>query len=237
MKIVNWMGYKWKSIKPDGGPFHPDNPHMWYDDSCVHVLTSGILALDAKYNPRQFLIDGKVYNPEIAIGLVSSTNAFSFGKFEACIRLPHGAWLWPAFWVSGAKTWPPEVDIFEGYSDKNSSYRNFQWKRPCTKYAVKTNGWKNVYPNQKQFGQQQHKAFKDPDSYHYFTMIWKPKEIKILFDSKEVRKFTDKKMLSQMADQGMRVLLNNGCRNDAKDLKAGYASSSMFVKSFVYTPG
>ena len=236
MKTITWMGYSWKTIKPDGGAFHADNPHMWYDDACVHTMTNGILSLDARYNPHKFTIDGKTYNPEIGVGLVTTVNKFSYGKFEVCLRLPRGNWLWPAFWLTGGKTWPPEIDVFEGYSNGKGSYEKFQWTRPCTKYAVRTNAWKGEYPKQKQFGAQQHKAFKNPDSYHYFTMIWKPKEVKLYFDSKEVRKFTDKKLLSQMADGGMHVILNNGCRNDAKDLKLGYAASSMFVKSFIYVP-
>lgn len=236
MKYISWSGFEWRTYKPDGGAFHPDNPHMWYDDNCVHVMTNGILSLDARYNPRTFLVDGKTYNPEIGVGLVCTKQTFSYGKFEACIRLPRGGWLWPAFWITGAKTWPPEVDIFEGYSNGSGSYRHFMWTKPCCKFAVKTNAWKNVYPKQKQFGQTQHKAFKDPDKYHYFTLEWKPNKIEILFDSHKVRTFDDKKMLNQMAEQGMKVLINTGCRNDAKNLKLGYQASSMFVKSFIYVP-
>lgn len=236
MKYLTWAGQEWRTYKPDGGPFHPDNPHMWYDDDCVNALADGTLSLDAKYNPKSFNFEGKIYTSEIGVGLVASRKTFYHGKFEACIKLPKGNWLWPAFWVTGAKTWPPEVDIFEGYSDGKGSYRHFMWTKPCCKFAVKTNGWKNVYPDQKQLGQTQHKAFKHPDKYHYFTMVWKPEKIELFYDSHKVRTFDDKKMLSQMNEQGMRVILNNGCRNEAKDLKQGYQPSSMLVKSFIYVP-
>ena len=236
MKTIRWSGYDWKTNKPDGGAFHADNPHMWYDDACVRVMTNGMLSLDARYNPHTFLMDGKTYTPEIAIGLVCTKQKFFHGKFEICAKLPQGNWLWPAFWLTGAKTWPPEIDVFEGYSDGKGSYRHFQWTKPCAKYAVKTNAWKNVYPKQKQLGPQQHKAFKNPDAYHWFTMEWRPNEIKLLINNHKVRTFDDKTLLKQMNEQGMYVLLNNGCRNNAKDLKPGYQSSSMFVKSFLYVP-
>ena len=236
MKTVNWMGYEWITKKPDGSDFHADNPHMWYWDECARVLTSGVLSLEARYNPKKFVVHGKEYNPEIGIGIVSTKKAFSYGKFEACLKLPQGNWLWPAFWMTGAKHWPPEIDVFEGYSNGSGSYFSYQFFKPCAHFAVRTNAWKGEYPKQKQFGAKQHKAFKRPEEYNYFTMIWEPKKVEIFFNSKLVRTFKDKKLLNQMADGGMKVILNNGCRNDAKNLKMGYVSSSMFVKSFIYEP-
>lgn len=235
MKTISWMGYNWVTKKPDGGEFHLDNPHMYYNDSCVRTAND-TMVLDAVYNPKRYVIDGKEYFPEIGIGLITSKTKFYQGKFEICAMLPHGQWNWPAFWLTGAKTWPPEIDIFEGYSNRNGSYRHFQWTKPCAKYAVRTNAWKNVAPNQKSFGQTQHKAFKHPENYNYFTCEWTKKDVKIFFNSHLVRKFDDKMMLSQMNDQGMYVILNNGCRNDAKGLDGNYSSSQFLVKYFIYEP-
>jgi len=236
-KVFSWAGFEWKTEKSPGVSFHEDNPHMWYNDDCARVQSDGLLCLNAKYMPKRYIDShGKECFPEIAVGLVKSRKVFWHGKYEVCCKLPQGKWLWPAFWVYGDKTWPPEIDIFEGYSDGKGSYRNFQWTRPCTKYAVKTNAWKGVYPDQKQFGGQQHKAMKDPGKYNYFTMLWTKNKVDILFNSKLVRTFDDKKLLSQMNEQGVHVLLNNGCCNDAKDLDASYKPSTFFVKSFIYDP-
>lgn len=45
------------------------------------------------------------------------TFAQKYGVFEARIRYPKGAGVWPAFWLlaAGSKQTPPEVDIFEAY--------------------------------------------------------------------------------------------------------------------------
>jgi len=45
------------------------------------------------------------------------TFAQKYGIFEARIRYPKGAGVWPAFWLlaEGSKQTPPEIDIFEAY--------------------------------------------------------------------------------------------------------------------------
>lgn len=236
-KVFKWSGFEWKTEKSPGVSYHEDNPHMWYNDDCARVLGDGTLCLDTKYMPKRYVDShGKECWPEIAVGMARSRQTFWHGKFEIYAKLPQGNWLWPAFWVSGDKTWPPEIDIFEGYSDGKGSYRSFQWTRPCTKYAVKTNAWKNVYPDHKQFGGQQHKAFKHPDKFNYFTMNWTPDKVEIFFNSKLVRTFDDGKLLRQMNEQGMHVLLNNGCCNDAKDLGPDYKPSQYLIRSFIYVP-
>jgi len=239
MKTMNWCGYAWKPRRMNDQEFQGNQQHQWFGEDCVSILADGTLALDARYNPKTFTEAGKQYTAEIECGCFTAKDTFFHGKFEICAKLPYGKWLWPAFWLTGAKTWPPEIDIFEGYSDGKKSYRAFQWSRPCTKYAVKTNAWKNVYPDHKQFGAQQHKATKDPDDkWNYFTMSWTPTYVKLYYNGKLVRTFEDMKLLDQMNEQGMRVILNNGCADDAdtKDLVPGYEPSTFLVKSFVYTP-
>ena len=45
-----------------------------------------------------------------------STTGYRYGWFEAKIKLPKGKNLWPAFWMWAWDSWPPEIDIFEGYT-------------------------------------------------------------------------------------------------------------------------
>lgn len=236
MKNIKWMGYNWKPRRMNDQEFQGNQQHQWFHEDCVSITNDGMLALGAEYCPKSFVEAGKQYTAEIKAGCCTSKNTFYHGKFEICCKLPKGKWLWPAFWLTGNKTWPPEIDIFEGYSNGSKSYFNFEWSTPFAWYAVKSNAWKNVYPDHKQFGAKQHKAMKDPFKWNYFTMEWRPDSVKIFFNSKLVREFDDKKLLSQMNEQGMRVIINNGCRDDAKskDLKSGYSSSVFLVKSFIY---
>ena len=53
---------------------------------------------------------------------MSCTNKFKHGTFEIEAKLPNGLNLWPAFWMWSWDTWPPEIDVFEGYSEKNPNY-------------------------------------------------------------------------------------------------------------------
>jgi beta-glucanase (GH16 family) len=54
---------------------------------------------------------------------VSNTTKFGYGYFEIEAKLPTGRNLWPAFWMWSFDSWPPEIDILEGYSSvKRPSY-------------------------------------------------------------------------------------------------------------------
>ena len=46
----------------------------------------------------------------------------SYGTYTWRISLPKGGGLWPALWLSGKYSWPPEIDLIEGYSNKKGSY-------------------------------------------------------------------------------------------------------------------
>ena len=38
-------------------------------------------------------------------------------------KLPYGDNLWPAFWMWSWDSWPPEIDIFEGYTNNKTTER------------------------------------------------------------------------------------------------------------------
>ena len=60
------------------------------------------------------------------VGLVSCTEKFGYGTFEIEAKLPKGQPnAWPAFWMWSFDSWPPEIDVFEAYSNKKGSY--FNW--------------------------------------------------------------------------------------------------------------
>jgi beta-glucanase (GH16 family) len=58
---------------------------------------------------------------------------FTYGKFEARIKLPLGQGLWPAFWMLGANintvSWPAcgETDIMEHINTENTIYGTIHW--------------------------------------------------------------------------------------------------------------
>jgi hypothetical protein len=36
MKSIFWSGYEWIT-QERWGQVHPEKPHWWYDESCVHI--------------------------------------------------------------------------------------------------------------------------------------------------------------------------------------------------------
>jgi len=104
---IEFSGYKWQSGNRWGN-YHPKNPTYWCDPSCVDV-TSNILRLQTK---RHKIVTSDAGVIDIGIGLVTSVDDFGYGRFEAEVMLPKGTGLFPAFWLWGADSWPPEIDIF-----------------------------------------------------------------------------------------------------------------------------
>src|SRR6201999_2247751 len=46
-------------------------------------------------------------------GSITTNRTFTYGYFEARVRVPSGKGFWPAYWLTSSTRWPPEWDIFE----------------------------------------------------------------------------------------------------------------------------
>ena len=123
---INGQNKKWK-IAPSWGRYHPDNiikhntaPPAYCADECIHIKNNLLYCeLDRKdtiinYNDNTYII------PYIA-SYVDTEKIFSqqYGYFEIECKIPKGNGYWPAFWLCGDKTWPPEIDVFEFWSSEN----------------------------------------------------------------------------------------------------------------------
>jgi len=102
-------------------------------------------------------------------------HSWLYGKFKARIKLPHGAGIWPAFWMMPGTNsygpWPKsgEIDIMELIGDKPSIvYGTVHYGNHASrgdKYSL-NNG--SFYQN-----------------YHTFSLQWEPDKIKWLVDGKQ----------------------------------------------------
>jgi beta-glucanase (GH16 family) len=218
--MIEFSGYKWRTQQP-WGDFHPNNPIWWYDPSCVDV-TDNVLRLQTKYHTRE------IFKNKIGVGLVSSENPFTYGEFEADVMLPAGSGLFPAFWLFAVKTWPPEIDIFEGWSRKSGLYTS----KGIPYYSLASNVWFGSGDKPENIKSKSHMVWKRFDKeYTNFKLVWTSEEISIYYDSKLVRQVTDSKILSQYKDIEMWVVFNNGI-----DKPEEYRNDSiMLVKNFKYT--
>jgi beta-glucanase (GH16 family) len=92
---------------------------QWYDAANASINDGGQLVITADRNTG-----GKKcwYGPcQYTSARMETKNTFTqtYGKFEARIKFPPGAGLWPAFWIEGANVyqvgWPAcgEIDVIE----------------------------------------------------------------------------------------------------------------------------
>jgi beta-glucanase (GH16 family) len=151
---------KWRYGQP-WGEFHPNDTHQYYDnDGTLSYVSPQGLVLELRKKPKTFfkrdlpdwLIKDNLpdeINIPVGVGMVTTKNSWRYGWFEGWIQLPKGQSYWNAFWLTALKTWPPEIDIFEGYSEEGPEYSVGGFKnrkiQPNLHYGVVENGTKKMY--------------------------------------------------------------------------------------------
>lgn len=234
MKSIFWSGYEWIT-QERWGQVHPEKPHWWYDESCVHICRgTNQLHLRTRYNPKYFPeINDTSY---IGVGLVSCTKKFGFGTYSISAKLPKGENLWPAFWMWSWDSWPPEIDIFEAYSDSKGKYLKPRLSNPLGFWNVQTNVHYQEGDSNKMMGGKTHYfGFKDPSEHFIdYTLIWQRDIIKFYYDNRLVRTITDKNILDQLNQTKMNVILNNGVTSDVNI--SNPPQSNFIIKKFKYSP-
>lgn len=194
-----WSGYKWLT-RERWGTIHPDKPWMKYAPDMVYTTPSKELILDCRTNP---------YDHTVAdIGLVSSIKDFLFGTFEIECILPTLPYAWPAFWLWGG-SWPPEIDVFEGYANSRGGYCKPRFTRPLGFWNVQTNlhyGDHRDDTNAAAGSSTHWFGLKNPrKNYMRYKCEWTPEHVKIWYNGRLVRTFKDN--VPQIPQQ---VILNNG---------------------------
>lgn len=177
------------------GRYEPSNPKQWYDDFAVKHTEWGI-ELDVNSN---LLID-KNTKINTGVGLVCSKFTTSYGLYIWNVNLPKGIALWPAIWLTNSKTWPPEIDVMEGYSDEKGMWGN----------RLKTNIYYGETPNQKSIRGAGHGWLVDKNKTINLKLLWLPNVIEIYYNNFLVRKITDPAVLEWLnKEPSMYVIMNN----------------------------
>lgn len=235
MEKIEWQGYEWLT-RERWGDFRPHDPICWFDPAAVEIEGEE-LVLKARKNIKLFQTDeGSFYVP-VGIGLVSCTTEFGYGKFEIEAKLPHGAYAWPAFWMWAFESWPPEIDVFEGYSNKRRSYFNWSARSLLGKFwAVNSNVHLGTDSKSYMLGAKSHwLGWNNPSKvFNKYGCVWTDSEITIFFNDRIVRKITDEKTVSQLRGKKMNVIINNAVQSEY--LSTRMLEHEMVVKSFAYTP-
>jgi beta-glucanase (GH16 family) len=238
MQTIKWSGYEWIT-QERWGQVHEDKWIQWYDPSAVQIDSTGCLHLYTHKNPKEFSEINRV--SPIGIGLVSSTTQFGYGRFEITAKLPSGPWLWPAFWMWSWKSWPPEIDVFEGYSGEKNNYFNPKWnwtlKRLLRPWSIETNlHWmKEETHTSAGYGRGRLGYFKNPTKrFISYRLDWFPDRVEWWWDHKLVQKVDDPIVMQTLKGHKMNVILNNAVMWGI-DLD-NPTNSDFSIKSFKWTP-
>lgn len=148
------------------------NNELQYYKAENAVVSNGMLSIIAKRERVQ----SKAYTS--ARIRTKNLADFSYGRFEARIKLPAGAGLWPAFWMLSTNEpfggWPKsgEIDIMEFISAKPD-------------HVFGTIHYGDAYPKNKFQGNDffLYDGSKFSDAFHEFAIEWVPGEIRWYVDN------------------------------------------------------
>lgn len=228
--MIEFSNRLW-DIKERWGSIHPEKPYTWYDPECVKIDNWGYAHLETHYNPKTF---PKIGESKYGVGLLSSVEDFDYGYFEIEAKLPSAKKLWPAFWLYAADSWPPEIDIFEGYTNDNNNYLKHRLKSPLGFWDVVPNfHYKENGKNKSTGITRKYWGFKDPSKHFIkYSCLWTSDLIEIKYDGHLIKRITDKGLLKYFTGMKMRVIINNQLNGEPAN--GGDHYSDFVVKYFKY---
>lgn len=195
MNEFTWKGFNWRIGHP-WGITHPDKKNSWFGEDTVTINNDDVLELTIAHNPRDF--DGvmKAYS----VGLISCCNKLSHGTYKWKVKLPVGTNLWPACWVCGWDTWPPEIDMMEGYTYTSSGTKDYVKNIFSTKIETNVHyGTAENHQHIKGAGVPTliYKLFKKKDGIDEYSFKWTKKYIKFYFNGILIRTVKNAEIIKQ----------------------------------------
>jgi len=218
---------KWRTRQP-WGIIHSSYPYQYYDINSIKINNQGLI-LEQKYNPTKITHpNGNTYYPDYSVGLVSSKESWRYGWFEIKAQLPKGYGLWPAIWLSGLDTWPPEIDIMEGYTRNKTNYNIFPL---YFKKRIQTNIHYSINSINKNIGGKSYCLNIDPiDNTITYICYWEKEFIYLYYNDNLVRKITDPAILNTF-NQNMYIILNNAIDQEYNKYIPNSQCSKFIVRS------
>ncbi|MBL7835917.1 MAG: glycoside hydrolase family 16 protein [Bacteroidetes bacterium] len=184
------------------GEFHPEHPHQYYSSDMIKTK-DGLLYLGGQYKPKTFKSADSSISIPFAIGLINSDISFQqkYGYFEIRSKNPKGPATWPAFWLTGATKWPPEIDIFEMYGRKSGKNINNQY---ATIHYGKSGSHSRGFLSKKV-----NLPNNTDTAFHVYGCEWTPQAIKFFTDGRLIAFVKVNKRLRAWMDEPMVIILNN----------------------------
>ncbi|WP_224332695.1 glycoside hydrolase family 16 protein [Haloprofundus halobius] len=166
-------------------------------------VEDGKLVLLAEDKPREEM--------SYTTGVVAADWIFGPGYFEGVMKVPpRFPGSWPAFWLTSASVWPPEVDIFEFFGDDPKAYMSYH-------YNGEDNEIERVYDS--------YDGGDYSDGFHEFSVDWDPPERIVWYiDGEERFRYTG----DYIKFEHMHLILNFGLGADF----LGYPSSEYLPSTY-----
>ncbi len=198
---------EWRVGQP-WGFFHPQQLYWYWTNEAIETTMDGLglwnknipITVYKKDLPDWLQKDdlpGAFVLPW-ASGLISSKKSFKFGWIEAEILLPKEEMQWSAFWTSGVTTWPPEIDIFEAYTDQD-----------VKKIEIQPNIHWRSGRGKKMYGAPTISVKSPSDRFVKYAIHWTQEYIKFYYDGILVQVCTNHEMLKDNAAEQF-IIINNG---------------------------
>ena len=145
------------------------------------------------------------WTPRWATGLISSKQSWQWGWFEAEIQLPVQRNSWSAFWLMGSESWPPEIDIFEAYTDADPESIRIE---PNLHFGEVGN---TKFPKT-DFGAPEFQVRGAQQDWIQYACHWTADFIRIYYDGRLVLECTEPAILEQFSAPQY-ITINNGCKD------------------------
>lgn len=192
---------KWQYGQP-WGQVHFQYPHQYYCDSAA-IVKNGKLCLLNYYAPKEYRYKDSTYTIPYGVGCINSFYSFSskYGYFAIRSKNPIGKATWPAFWLTGKYSWPPEIDIFEMYGACNG--RDIHKQTMSLHYGSIQGGTKGSLTKSVQLS-------KDTDSkFHIYSCLWEQKKIRFFTDGILVKTIRLNRWMRKYFNAEMYIIVNN----------------------------
>lgn len=180
----NYLSHFWNPVTGVPRDYSFEKQKAWHLPENV-VVSDGTLKiitrkLDSPYSGT-FVTDWSTDPPttvtsdfDYTTGEIWSDYKFSYGKFEARVKIPRGKGFFPAFWVFGDNPWH-EIDIFE-FKNENDAFGNFAPNLLSKKHSM-TVHYDTDNDGDSEFCVSSYNGGDFSLDFHVFTLIWEKNRI------------------------------------------------------------
>ncbi len=219
-KEIEWCGFHWRT-QERWGDRHQRHPKCVRDGKMIQLNKDGSIALHVSKNKEG----------SYSAGMLSMIDELGYGTYTLEVKLPKGDKLWPSFWLYSYDSWPPEIDIFEGYSERDNYGKGklVHQLRPNVHYG-------DNQDNEVAKGSTSTlSVITSVNDWNTYKLVYKKNYIAIYYNNIPVYLVTSKKIMKWFNNhEKMNVIINTGVADDYCDDDLKTISEPMLIRNFKY---